>query len=297
MGSLPPRTVPDCVKLACPSCKAVFSGGGPEFSCASCGASFPASNGIPCLLVRPMRRGKRRIALYYDRAAPGYETGHGIGLPGGAWSIENKYLPFLKSRLRGDELLLEIGAGTGAITAHLRRMVKAVVPADISTRMLEQGLLLGRFNSAVAADAEALPFPDSSFDAVAAISALSYCTGKDRALLEVGRVLKPGGVFLLIDMNYLLHLPYHLMAMVEFWKSWRWIGPLLESTPWSWKRRVKSAGLCVLEEFEFNWVPHRSPRFMVRLFAALDSALSRVPLAKRLAMRIALAASKPEAAA
>jgi SAM-dependent methyltransferase len=43
------------------------------------------------------------------------------------------------------------------------------------------------------ADAEQLPFPDQTFDAVTCAYALMFCPDMDRAVAEVHRVLKPGG--------------------------------------------------------------------------------------------------------
>src|SRR5439155_18107445 len=43
------------------------------------------------------------------------------------------------------------------------------------------------------ADAEELPFPDQTFDAVTCANGLFFCPDMDRAVAEVHRVLKPGG--------------------------------------------------------------------------------------------------------
>lgn len=50
----------------------------------------------------------------------------------------------------------------------------------------------------VAARAEAMPFPEASFDVVASFNALDHVRDVDRAIAEIGRVTKPGGLFLLI---------------------------------------------------------------------------------------------------
>jgi ubiquinone/menaquinone biosynthesis C-methylase UbiE len=236
---------------------------------------------------------KNAIADYYDEAAGDYEQSHGIGHPGGDWGIANKYVPFLSRYLRPDDTVLEIGTGTGRLTPRLAGLSKTVVASDIALGMLRWGKRAHGLGDAVVADAEMLPFRDGVFDAIVEMNAISYCTDKDAALRESFRVLKPGGRFLLIDMNYLLHVPYLLLGIREWGKARFWTRQLLESTPWGWRRRLRRAGFEILEAFEFNWVPHRFSEPAVRRMAPLDRVLSRVPLVRRFAMRIGIAARRP----
>ncbi len=50
-------------------------------------------------------------------------------------------------------------------------------------------------------DAETLPFADASFDRVTVAFGLRNMTHKDRALAEMGRVLKPGGRLLVLEFS------------------------------------------------------------------------------------------------
>jgi SAM-dependent methyltransferase len=51
--------------------------------------------------------------------------------------------------------------------------------------------------------AERMPFPDESFDVVSSCNSLDHVDRLDRAIAEIKRVLKPGGVFLLLtDVNH-----------------------------------------------------------------------------------------------
>ncbi len=60
----------------------------------------------------------------------------------------------------------------------------------IALDMDPRGLAPG---SGVCASATALPFPDASFDVVAAFDVIEHCEPEDRAVAELARVLRPGG--------------------------------------------------------------------------------------------------------
>lgn len=58
----------------------------------------------------------------------------------------------------------------------------------------------------IAADVNALPFPDRSFDGALAIELFEYLTTPDRAMRELRRVLKPGGrLILTVPLMYRYH--------------------------------------------------------------------------------------------
>ena len=103
--------------------------------------------------------------------------------------------------LRPGTTVLDIACGTGQPAIAAARAVHPggqVVATDIAPEMLavaerratQAGLHNIEFKEA---DAETLPFPDQSFDAVTCAFALMFCPDMDRAVAEVHRVLKPGG--------------------------------------------------------------------------------------------------------
>jgi phosphatidylethanolamine/phosphatidyl-N-methylethanolamine N-methyltransferase len=101
--------------------------------------------------------------------------------------------------LVGRERVLEVAAGTGLVTTEIARVARAVVATDLASEMLE--VLKGRLSEECiqnvqvqAADATALGFPDSSFDGVVAANLLHLLPQPSRALCEIHRVLRPGGV-------------------------------------------------------------------------------------------------------
>lgn len=114
------------------------------------------------------------------------------------------------SGIRRGDRVLDLAGGTGDIAALLLPRVGAagkVVVADINAemlhagrdRLLDRGLLQGLRWAQV--NAEALPFPDASFDAVTIAFGLRNVTDKDQALREMRRVLKPGGRVLILEFS------------------------------------------------------------------------------------------------
>jgi ubiquinone/menaquinone biosynthesis C-methylase UbiE len=104
--------------------------------------------------------------------------------------------------VRSNHEVLELGSGTGLHTYALVQTGARVVASDISRHSLE--VLSQRFNrerervKTQAADMEALPFKDNSFDVVTSAGSLSY-GDPDPVDTEVRRVLRPGGIFICVD--------------------------------------------------------------------------------------------------
>lgn len=96
--------------------------------------------------------------------------------------------------------VLDLGCGTGMSGAALRSgsigTEAGVIGSDISQQSLDLALAKGLYVDTVVANLdEALPWPESSFDAVSCVGVMSYVERFDVLFREIVRVLKPGGVF------------------------------------------------------------------------------------------------------
>jgi len=89
--------------------------------------------------------------------------------------------------------LLDVASGPGYVAAAAAKQGASVVGVDFSPEMV--GLARRRHPDLefVEGDAEALAFPDRSFDAVAINFGVLHLERPDAALAEARRVLKPGG--------------------------------------------------------------------------------------------------------
>ena len=106
--------------------------------------------------------------------------------------------------------VLDVAGGTGDIAFRIIRAGSSgtrVTIADISPEMVHEGRKRaarespsGRCDFTVA-NAEALPFPDKSFDAYTIAFGIRNVTDLDRALKEAWRVLKPGARFLCLEFS------------------------------------------------------------------------------------------------
>lgn len=90
--------------------------------------------------------------------------------------------------------VLEVGCGPGFFAERLRRELGAgVVALDLSARMVE--LARARGVDARVGDVQDLAFEDGQFDCGVANWILHHVPDLDRGLLELARVLRPGGRF------------------------------------------------------------------------------------------------------
>ena len=93
--------------------------------------------------------------------------------------------------------ILDIGCGTGNLSLELAKLGARVTGIDISEAMLVKAReKAARENLCInfcCADANELPFEDETFDAAVSLSALEFASDLKKTLLEIYRVLKPGG--------------------------------------------------------------------------------------------------------
>jgi len=143
------------------------------------------------------------VAYIYDLLSPLMILGEG--------RVLNKKV-FTLLDLKGKERILDIGCGTGNLTIFIYRRLKElrgnsyVVGLDAAENMIKiarrkiKGINNIHFDYALAED---LPYPDSYFDTVVSSFFFHHINFllKKRVLAEVWRVLKPKGVFMIIDID------------------------------------------------------------------------------------------------
>jgi ubiquinone/menaquinone biosynthesis C-methylase UbiE/DNA-binding transcriptional ArsR family regulator len=97
----------------------------------------------------------------------------------------------------------DLGCGTGRASEALAPFVGRVIAVDASAAMLQAARKrLQEFDNVELrrGDLEALPIDDAQLDAATLMLVLHHVTEPARALAEVARVLKPGGLLIVVDM-------------------------------------------------------------------------------------------------
>ncbi len=150
---------------------------------------------------------KEQVEQMFNQIAPNYDRLNGLLSLGidDYWRKESiKALkPF------NPEYILDIATGTGdfAILAQKILQPKRIIGIDISEGMMEVGREkvkrkgLEHIITFDRQDSSALSFPEESFDAVTAAFGVRNFEDIDKSFTEVLRVLKPGGVFLFIELS------------------------------------------------------------------------------------------------
>jgi SAM-dependent methyltransferase len=115
-------------------------------------------------------------------------------------------LPWLVNGSELGEHVLELGAGPGAATEELRLRAGRVTSLEYDHGFAARlGARVGGANaSVIQGDAATLPFPGKTFSSAIAILMLHHLRSnelQDRAFAEIGRVLRPGGVFLAFEIQ------------------------------------------------------------------------------------------------
>jgi ubiquinone/menaquinone biosynthesis C-methylase UbiE len=111
-------------------------------------------------------------------------------------------------QLTPGENVLDIGSGPGFLASAMAELVGRageVCGVDISQELLALAVERYRHQSQLNflhADASKLPFPDACFDVVVVTQVLEYLQDVRPALLQMQRVLRPGGRVLILDTDW-----------------------------------------------------------------------------------------------
>jgi len=148
----------------------------------------------------------RRVRGVFDSVAGRYDLMNDL-MSGGLHRYWKRYAVTL-ANLRPGARVLDLAGGTGDMARLFAQRVGAsgtVVHTDINGAMLVAGrdklLDAGVRLPTVQCDAEALPFASRAFDCVSIAFGLRNVTHKERALAEMKRVAKPGGVALVLEFS------------------------------------------------------------------------------------------------
>ena len=209
---------------------------------------------------------KTQVQDYFSRTAESYVASfsHRSGddmqrlIELGEWNLQLK--------------ALDIATGGGHTALAIAPLVAQVTVTDLTPRMLEkaqdfilaQGVTNAHFQ---VADAEQLPFSSESFDRVTCRIAPHHFPDISQFVQEVARVLKPGGIFLLIDC--MAPSDQELDTFDNTIEKWRDPSHGRSCTAEEWQAFLKAAGLSI-EHLEFFRKTHEYDDWTARSQMTLD---------------------------
>lgn len=144
---------------------------------------------------------KSSIREKYDQEVAAYD---GIFINKSGRHFIKKKLGFAKGfgKIKEGQHLLEIGSATGIFSFEFEKLGINLTSIDLSPQNIRwaenKANRLGSEVKFICADAENLPFEDNKFDGILSFSTLRYVPDLEKALLEIHRVLVPGG-YMIID--------------------------------------------------------------------------------------------------
>lgn len=150
----------------------------------------------------------QRVRGVFDSVAPRYDLMNDL-MSGGLHRVWKQFT-LSQTHLRPSQRALDVAGGTGDLARGLAAQVGEqglVVLSDINGAMLAHGrdrlldLGLTRGIAYAQANAERLPFADSSFDCVTIAFGLRNVTDKAAALASMRRVLRPGGQLMVLEFS------------------------------------------------------------------------------------------------
>ncbi|MCW1305231.1 MAG: class I SAM-dependent methyltransferase [Candidatus Parvarchaeota archaeon] len=130
---------------------------------------------------------------YYDKIARGYDELYFEEQMDKLEKIE-KFVKFDK-----EDVVLDIGCGTGKITKIIKDKVKMIIGIDISREMAR--LTKKNLVPCIVADAENLPFKRNKFDKIICLTVIQNIEDQKMAINEMERVCKKGGMIILTMMK------------------------------------------------------------------------------------------------
>jgi ubiquinone/menaquinone biosynthesis C-methylase UbiE len=214
--------------------------------------------------------------------------------------------------------LLDCGCGAGEYVVALRRLGREALGVEFQEEKVTRARELGvPPDWILRGDLERLPYADGSFDAALLNEVLEHVPDERKALAEVWRVLRPGGILIILSPNRLFPFETHGVSLRGSGRTLPPSFPFIPYVPlplgrklfhyWArnyWPKELAnlliSAGFRVVHR-DYLWqtfenISGKQPGLIAMarpLWRALASAGERLPMVRRLGVSQALVATRP----
>ena len=156
---------------------------------------------------------KQQVAQMFDTISNEYDGLNRVISFGIDLKWRNKVVEIVG--LQNPDSILDIATGTGDLAINLTQTnAKKIIGLDISEGMLNVGrekINLKQLNHTidmVVGDSENLPFENGSFDAITVAFGVRNFETLEKGLSEILRVLKPGGIFVILETSVPTKFPF-----------------------------------------------------------------------------------------
>jgi len=227
---------------------------------------------------------------YYNKTAAKYDEWH-IDPPSAkivdAWNFINlkKFLnnTLLTGRQEHIHKSLELGCGTGRLSNSLFQIADEVYGVDLSEEVLKIAKQKYPKLKLTCSAVTNLPYPDNYFDMVIINGSLHHFFAVAKTFAEARRVLKTGGVFVLLgEPNSEFLKPYNpffyswainrvIAKLFSFWRvnkgSQELIEPDAESyKPWVLKRQLVEAGFDIKGFYTYDYFVRSNNKWLLKFY-------------------------------
>ena len=131
---------------------------------------------------------------------------------------------WLSGKFQGNEHILDLGCGTGRYTGIIASMAGSVIAADRSPSMLEQARTVSENWKNITAQMEdcyTTSFSDELFDCVFLGNLLHIVAEPEKVMLEVFRIIRPGGSVIAVDYTGQgMRLAATLKMIIRYLRVW-----------------------------------------------------------------------------
>ncbi len=156
---------------------------------------------------------KEQVTKMFDNISGEYDSLNRVISFGFDIKWRNKVVDIVKNT--DPQTILDVATGTGDLAISLAKTkAKSIIGLDISDGMLEVGrkkIVKKDLNSTiemVLGDSENLPFESNSFDAITVAFGVRNFEQLDKGLSEILRVLKPKGIFVILETSVPTKTPF-----------------------------------------------------------------------------------------
>jgi ubiquinone/menaquinone biosynthesis C-methylase UbiE len=212
----------------------------------------------------------------------------------------HKKIQLIKSWIKKESVLLDVGCGTGVYVTSLAKYCRSVTGLDISPKRVQRAVLKASTSGIdntyyVVGDAAHLPFVEKSFDLVFSVNLFHHIARLNiiiKGFLEQARCSKLGGHILIFELNpnslgwskdfipkiirgfvYLLLFPLHQHVIDNVEEGTRMINIF------EFMRGIKRTKIVSTKVGGF--IPTYCPKVLFKMFIALEKTMESTPLLRR----------------